>query len=324
MQRVLGRSGIMVSALGMGCWAIAGSTRAPVSAGSGVFGWGQVDDAESIRTIHAALDGGINFFETADVYGGGHSEALLGEALAGRRGEVVLATKFGHTFDPATRQMLGVDASPLYIRRAVEGSLQRLRTDYIDLYQLHVGEYDPEHLDDVCDVLERLVTAGKIRAYGWCTWPDRLAGARVFAARAHCASIQCGVNVLQDAPEMIALCEAEGLANIDNAPLAMSLLAGKFTPQTRFASGDVRQDWDLSTGPKALQLQQVEQLREVLAADGRTVAQGALAWLWARSPVSIPIPGCKTARQAEENAAAMAFGPLTAAQMRQVDAALGR
>jgi aryl-alcohol dehydrogenase-like predicted oxidoreductase len=101
-----------------------------------------------------------------------------GRALAGRQGEAVVATKFGHAFDAPTRQMLGVDASPAYIRRAGGGQPQRLGRDCIDLYQLHVGEYAPEHLEDVCDVLDRLVAAGKIRAYGWCTWPDRIEGAR--------------------------------------------------------------------------------------------------------------------------------------------------
>jgi aryl-alcohol dehydrogenase-like predicted oxidoreductase len=111
---------------------------------------------------------------------------------------------------------------------------------------------------------------------------------------------------------MMALCEAEGLAHIANAPLAMSMLTGKFDAGTRFGAGDVRQGWDLATGPQARQLQQVEALREILTTGGRTVAQGALAWLWARSSATVPIPGCKTVRQAEENAAAMAFGPLSA------------
>ncbi len=324
MRRTLGRSGIEVSALGMGCWAIGGVTRAPIAAGSGAFGWGEVDDQEAIAAIRAAVAAGVTFFETADVYGGGHSEELLGRALEGRRHEVVIATKFGFAFDPYTRQMLGPDTSPAYIRRACEGSLRRLRTDYIDLYQLHIGEYDPAHLDDVCDVLDRLVAAGKIRAYGWCTWADRLEGARVFARRAACASIQHPANVLQDAPEMIALCEEHGLASIANAPLAMSLLTGKLTPETRFPEHDVRHGWDLRAGPQARQLEQVAQLREILTADGRSLVQGALAWLWARSPAIIPIPGFKTVRQAEENAAALRHGPLSQAQMRQIEQVLGR
>lgn len=324
MTRTLGRSNIEVSALGMGCWAIAGVTQAPIADGSGAFGWGSVDDEESIRAIHAALHAGITFFETADVYGGGHSERILGRALAGRRQEVVLATKFGFAFDEHMRQMLGRDASPAYVRRACEGSLRRMQTDYIDLYQFHVGEYDPAYLDDVCDVLERLVAAGKIRAYGWCTLPDKLEGARIFAQREHCASLQHGLNVLEDAPEMLSICEEYQLASINLAPLAMSLLTGKLTQETRFPQDDVRHSWDLASGKQAEQLKQVEHLREILTADGRTLVQGALGWLWARSERTIPIPGFKTVKQVEENAAALEYGPLSQQQMDQVDKLLGR
>lgn len=108
-------------------------------------------------------------------------------------------------------QMLGQDTSPQYIRRACEGSLIRLQTDHIDLYQLHIGEYDPFYLDDICDVLDRLVEAGKIRTYGWCTWPDRLEGAKVFAKRKNCASIQYRLNVLEDAPEMLDFCSENNI-----------------------------------------------------------------------------------------------------------------
>jgi len=129
--RQLGRSGIRISPMGLGCWAIGG----PAWRGETPVGWGKVDDAQSIRAIHAALDLGITFFDTADVYGAGHSERVLGKALAGRRDQVVVATKFGNTFDEDTRQATGADASPEYIRAACEASLRRLNTDYIDLYQ---------------------------------------------------------------------------------------------------------------------------------------------------------------------------------------------
>ena len=132
--RQLGRSGIQVSALGLGCWAIGG----PFTNVDGVpVGWGDVDDNESIRAIHRALDLGLNFFDTADVYGAGHSEETLGKALAGRRDEVVIATKFGNVFNSETRRMAGEDGSPEYTRKALEASLRRLNTDYVDLYQFH-------------------------------------------------------------------------------------------------------------------------------------------------------------------------------------------
>lgn len=318
MERILGRSGIKVSALGMGCWAIGGATKSPVADGSGQWGWGEVDDNESVRTVQAAVAAGINFFDTSDIYGAGHSEEVLGRALIGQRQKVVLATKFGFVFDPYTRQMLGVDASPQYIRRACEGSLIRLKTDYIDLYQLHKGEYDPLYLDDVCDALERLVEAGKIRSYGWCTWPGSLEGAKVFAKNGNCSSIQYRLNVLEDAPDMLKHCGENNLASISLAPLAMSLLTGKYNAESKFPEQDVRHGWDLSNGIQAKQLGQLEQLREVLSSDGRTVAQGALAWIWARSGNTIPIPGARTVKQVEENAASMQFGALNNTQMDQI------
>lgn len=318
MKRILGKSGIETSALGMGCWAIGGATKSPVTGGSGQWGWGEVDDNESIRTIQAAVASGITFFDTSDIYGAGHSEEVLGRGLVGLRHKVQIATKFGHAFDPYTRQMLGQDTSPSYIRRACEGSLIRLRTDHIDLYQLHIGEYDPLYLDDICDVLDRLVDAGKIGAYGWCTWPDRIEGARVFANREKCASIQYRLNVMEDAPDMLNFCNENNLASICLAPLAMSLLTGKYNSESKFPEHDVRHGWDLNHGQQANQLKQLEQIREVLTSDGRTVVQGALSWIWARNDNTIPIPGARTVKQAEENAAAMKFGPLNKQQMEQI------
>ena len=184
MKRVLGRSGIEVSALGMGCWAIGG----PFWLDGNPVGWGRVDDAESIRAIHKALDLGITFFDSADVYGSGHSEEVLGKALRGRRDDVVLATKFGRVFDVEKKCILGSCGDVDYIRSACDASLRRLCTDRIDLYQFHLGGYDAAEAAPVREVLEELVCAGKIRYYGWSTDdPER---ARVFAEGERCAAIQ--------------------------------------------------------------------------------------------------------------------------------------
>ena len=117
----------------MGCWAIGG----PFWSGENAVGWGQINDDESIRSIHRALELGVTFFDTSDVYGAGHSERVLGRALEGQRQKVVIATKFGNMFDESTKQITGNNASPEYIKQACEASLQRLNTDYIDLYQFH-------------------------------------------------------------------------------------------------------------------------------------------------------------------------------------------
>jgi len=325
MKRTLGRSGIEVSALGLGCWAIGG----PFWAGETPLGWGEVDDNESIRAIHAALDLGINFFDTANVYGAGHSERILGRALAGRRSQVVIATKFNAVFDEKTRQVIGADASQEGIRRACEDSLRRLNTDYIDLYQFHDNGYPADQAGPVRETLEELVKEGKIRFYGWSTdFPDR---AEVFAQGPHCTAIQFQLNVLDDNPAVIALCEKYNLAAINRGPLAMGLLTGKYTLQTRVSADDVRGEkspewmrYFRDGRPNPEWLAKVEALREILTSGGRTLAQGALAWLWARSPQNIPIPGFRTVAQVQENAAAMPFGPLTPEQMGEIDAILGR
>ena len=166
MKRTLGRSGIEVSALGMGCWAIGG----PLWDGETPIGWGDVDDEESIRAIHKALDLGVTLFDTANVYGAGHSERVLARAFEGRRSQVVIATKFNAIFDEATRQVSpGATTSPESIRSACEASLRRLNTDYIDLYQFHDNGYPADKAAPIRDTLEGLVKAGKIRTYGWST-----------------------------------------------------------------------------------------------------------------------------------------------------------
>lgn len=323
--RKLGRSDIEVSALGMGCWAIGG----PFWSGDTPLGWGEVDDEESIRAIHRALDLGVTFFDTADVYGAGHSERVLARAFAGRRQDVVIATKFSNQFDEKTRHVTGNSADPDYIRQACEASLRRLDTDYIDLYQFHDNGYPPEKAEPVRETLEELVKAGKIRAYGWST--DFPKSAEVFAQGPNCATIQLQLNVLDDNPAVIEVCEKHNLAAINRGPLAMGLLTGKYTASTKPSSDDVRgeqsPEWmkyfkDGKPNPEWLLM--MEAVREILTSGGRTLAQGALAWLWARSEQTLPIPGFRTEAQVEENCGAMQFGPLTDEQMQKIDKLLDR
>jgi aryl-alcohol dehydrogenase-like predicted oxidoreductase len=315
--RVLGRSGIKVSAIGFGCWAIGG----PFTMGGKPDGWGEVDDRESVAAIHRALEEGITFFDTADAYGTGHSETVLGQALAGHRDEVVIATKFGYTHDAGRRALTGKDASPGYIRRACQASLRRLGTDRIDLYQLHLGGLPAGQAGEVTGALEDLVAGGLIRWYGWSTEdPDRAAA---FAAGPHCAAVQHPLNVFADAPRMLAICEAHDLASVNNSPLAMGLLTGKYGAASRLPADDVRssQPWveyfrDGRPAPEWLA--RLEAIRAVLSSGGRTLAQGALGWLLARSPRTVPIPGIRTVAQAEQNAAALRLGPLGEQEMREI------
>lgn len=315
--RKLGRSNIEVTAMGLGCWAIGG----PFWRGDRPVGWGEVDDDASLRALARALDLGVTFFDTADVYGCGHSERILGQALKGKRDQVVVATKFGNVFDEETRQIVGASADPEYIRKACEASLRRLDTDYIDLYQFHKGDYDLEEADVVRDALEDLVAAGKIRAYGWSTDdPERAA---IFAQGDNCTAIQQRLNLFEGNPETLALCERENLASINRGPLAMGLLTGKFDRDSELPENDVRRDWDFQQGEQARRLKKLERLQEILTRDGRTLAQAALGWLWARSQATVPIPGFKTVAQVEENVEALACGPLHDEQMDQVAQVLG-
>lgn len=324
-KRTLGRTGIGVSALGFGCWAIGGEWQ---SADGQPLGWGRVDDEESVRAVRRALDLGVTFFDTADTYGAGHSERVLGRALGKRRADVVVATKWGNVFDEETRTLTGADDTPEYARRALTASLRRLDTDHIDLYQLHLSDADPARAAELRDLCEEFVREGLIRAYAWST--DDPARAAVFARGEHCAAVQHMANVLQDAPEMFALCEELGLASINRSPLAMGLLTGGRRSGQALEAGDIR-----SRPPEWLQgfeadgadprwLARVDALKDVLTSGGRTLGQGALAWLWARSPRAVPIPGFRSVAQAEQNAGAQEKGALTGEQLAEVDRILER
>jgi aryl-alcohol dehydrogenase-like predicted oxidoreductase len=326
LTRVLGRSGIQVSAMGLGCWAIGGPLLSTDSAYLGHLSWGTVDDSESIRAIQRALDLGINFFDTADAYGAGHSEQILGQAVAGRRDQVIIATKFGDIFEEESRSWLGHGhpdgvVTEKYVRAACEASLRRLNTDYLDLYQFHWGDYSPDLAVDLLPILEALVTEGKIRWYGWSTGdPER---ARIFADGAHCTAIQYNYNILEHNLPMQAACEELRLASVARGPLGMGLLTGKFRQDSQVPKEDVRSlFWDLQHGQEKDELDKLEAIRSILIRDGRTLAQAALGWLWARGPQIIPIPGFRNQAQVEENAKAAQFGPFSDEQMREINAIL--
>jgi aryl-alcohol dehydrogenase-like predicted oxidoreductase len=323
MGRLLGRSGIEVSDIGYGCWAIGG----PVTMDGKADGWGAVDDGESTAAIRRAFDLGVRLFDTADVYGAGHSEEVLGRALSGRRDEAVIATKFGYTFDTGQQAITGEDVSGGYIRQACRASLRRLATDRIDLYQLHVGDLPADRAQEVAGALEGLVSDGLIRAYGWSTDDPRRAAA--FAGDSRCTAIQHDLNVLDDAPDMLAVCDSFGLASIARTPLAMGLLSGKYTAASQLPADDVRaaQPWvGYFTGgrPAPEWLERLEAIRAVLTGGGRTLAQGALCWLLARGPRIVPIPGIRTVAQAEQNAAVLRLAPLTPAEVDEIGRLLDR
>jgi len=324
MRRTLGRSGIEVSAIGMGCWAIGG----PFYRDGEPCGWGEVDDEESVRAVHRALELGVDFFDTADVYGAGHSERVLARALGGRREEVVIATKWGNVFDEETKQITGRGEGPAHLRDAVTASLRRLGTDYIDLYQLHLGDLPIDRAADLLGTLEDLVEEGKIRWYGWST--DDPGRAEAWGSGGeHCAAIQHDFSMMYGSkPEVLEVAERHGLASINRGPLAMGLLTGKYGADTVVGRDDVRASaatWMVlfkDGRPAPEYLARLDAVRDVLTSGGRTLAQGALGWLWAVSDATIPIPGCRTVAQVEDNAGALRHGPLTSEQAKEIEALL--
>jgi aryl-alcohol dehydrogenase-like predicted oxidoreductase len=329
MKRLLGRSGIEVSAVGMGCWAIGG----PWTYAGSPAGWSEVDDKESIRAIHAALEMGANFFDTAANYGCGYSERILGQALKGRRNQAVIATKFGDNINEETKDSVpyaeDYETAPVteHLREDLENSLKRLDTDYIDVYQLHVWGYDIEKSTEIREELEELVTEGRIRCYGWST--DRPDAVRAFAKGEHCSVVQQQLNIFDGVDEILDICDEFDLASINRGPLGMGVLTGKFTAESSFPDDDVRTHADWFVGlvdgkPNPEWLHKIEAIREIITSEDRTLAQGALAWIWGRSDRTVPIPGFKTVAQVQENAGAMKFGALKANQMMEIEMILSQ
>lgn len=319
MKKVLGKTGIEISAMGMGCWAIGGQAWE-----NGVpIGWGEVNDEDSIRGLECGLEMGVNFLDTSNMYGAGHSERIIGKVLKGKRDKAVIATKFGWIFDEVKKEKLGYDASPAFIRKSLEDSMRRLQTDYIDLYLFHYGVYEVDKAVEVRDTLEELVAEGKIRSYGWST--DLLDRAEVFAQGEHCAAIEHNENIFNDNPPMLSLCESYGLSSVNRAPLAMGILSGKYTSQSMLKKDDIRgkdspawMEYFKNGKPSEEFLKKLENVREILTSEGRTLTQGALAWIWAKSPATVPIPGFRTEKQIRENAGAMEHGPLRGEQMEEI------
>jgi aryl-alcohol dehydrogenase-like predicted oxidoreductase len=230
-------------------------------------------------------------------------------------------------FDEEKRELVGEDFGPAYIRQACEASLRRLGVERIDLYQLHLSGLPTGPAESVAEVLDELRDEGKIRTFGWST--DDVERAACYAVKPGCSAIQHDLNVFTGATEMVSLCERHNLTSINRAPLAMGLLSGKFGPESRIADDDVRGklggEWVqfFKDGrPVQAFLDRLAAVREMLTSDGRTLVQGALAWIWARSQRTVPIPGFKSARQVEENAGAMAFGPLPRERMDEIESLL--
>ncbi len=300
--RKLGRTGWDVSAVSMGCWGIGGQ-------------WGPVEEKQAVDTIHAALDAGVNLFDTADAYGMGQSEVYTGKALKGVRSDVYIATKvgnWGRRFnDPPQLKSI------YSIINCCDASLYRLGTDYIDLYQCHVGT--PEHPEIFVEAFELLKKQGKIREYAIST--NDLASLEALDAEGGCASCQINYSILNRSAEkdILPYCREHDIGVLLRGPIAQGLLADKFSPETRF-DDTVRQKWNPDGNQRSdflAKLETVAKLR-ALVPEGSSMVEFALRFVLANPAVTCPIPGMKSPEQARSNAAA-ADGELDAGTLRAID-----
>jgi aryl-alcohol dehydrogenase-like predicted oxidoreductase len=300
--RELGRTGLTVSTIGFGGWAIGGDA------------WGPVQDEDSLAAIARALALGVTLFDTADVYGRGRSEELLGRALRGRREQVVISTKVG-LWDSHMDVKPNSYSDPKLIYERCDESLRRLGTDYIDVYLCHL--WWDENTDAFLEAFAELQRRGKIRAYGVST--NDAEHLRHFDRDGTCGVVQCDYSILNRSPEsdLLPYAQRERIGTIVRGPLRMGLLSGKFDAATRFPEGDIRQPWPEEPW-FAEALRTVAGLREG-ATGGATPAQLALRFVLAHPAVHTAIPGAKTAAQVEANAAAAA-GSLSPADLRLIDA----
>ena len=305
--RPLGHEALRVSALGLGCMSMSGT-------------YGKSDDAASIAVIHRALDLGVTFLDSSDMYGWGHNEELLARALAGRRQGVAVATKFGQVRSPDGGGNL-VDGSAAYVRTACEASLKRLGTDTIDLYYQH--RVDPKvSIEETVGAMARLREEGKIRALGLC----EVAPATLRRAQAvhPIAAVQMEYSLLyrQPAEEILAVCRELGVAFVAYAPIGRSLLAGGVErPEDIPADDRRRQHPRFQGGNLDHNARLVRRLAEIARDKGATPAQLALAWLLARGRDIVPIPGTKRVDRLEENVGALRVR-LDADDLRQIDEAM--
>ncbi len=308
-RRPLGKSGADVSALGLGCMTM-----------SSIYAAGASDEPESIRTIERALDLGIDFIDTADAYGGGHNEELVGRAIAGKRDRVFLATKFGNMRNP-DGTFAGVNGTPAYVKSACDASLKRLNVETIDLFYLH--RVDPKTpIEESIGALGELVAAGKIRYIGMSeAAPETL---RRGHATHPIAALQTEYSLFTRDVEddgVLATARELGIAFVAYSPLGRGFLSGAFRSPDELAAGDSRKNQPRFNGDNlAANLKLADAVKTIAARKGCSPAQLALAWLLGKDGV-IPIPGTKSVKHLEDDAGAVEV-TLDASDLREIDAAL--
>jgi aryl-alcohol dehydrogenase-like predicted oxidoreductase len=296
-----------VKPLGLGLWAAGG-------------GWGEINEAETLEVIDSALASGINFFDTADVYGNGLSETLLGKAMRGRRSRFVVATKIGWIKYDGTNNR-SYFSTPEKVVEAAEDCLRRLDTDHIDLLQNHIFYREP-HTDIMIEGFERLLESGKILAYGMST--GSMDFVRDFASSSQCSSLQIDYSILNRVPEseIFPFCLDRGIGAIIRGPLAMGILTGKLSADSNFTgANDHRRAWVTDPVARATYLDDlanVEQLRK-LTSPSRSLSQLAIQFALRHPAVAAVIPGARTLSQLRENIGAINAPPLQEDELREIN-----
>jgi len=300
--REFGKTGLKVSEIGFGCWGIGGNEHGN--------SYGQTDDKKSIEAIHKAIELGCNFFDTADVYGRGHSESVLGRAIKSKRDHLIIATKVGGDF----YQGQGFQTfTPEYIRFALDKSLERLNTDYVDVYQLHNPPLKQLNRHETYEVLRELKQEGKIRAWGVSIF-DPLEGIAALKI-GQPDSLQVAFNIFSTKPceQLFPKSVEAGCAIIAREPLANGFLTGKYAPDALFETGDVRKDW-----PRDYIYARVSAARKVsdiFKPEIQSLTIAALKYALMNRDISVVLPGTKTAAQSIENISASDFRNLNRAEL---------
>ncbi|MDZ8055483.1 MAG: aldo/keto reductase [Aulosira sp. ZfuVER01] len=311
-KRKLGNSNLEVSAIGLGCMGMSANYGLPK------------DTQEMTDLLHAAVDRGITFFDTAEVYGPFINEELVGEALAPFRDQVAIATKFGFDIDPQTRERRGRSSRPEHIKQVAEASLKRLKTDVIDLFYQH--RVDPQvPIEEVAGAVKDLIAEGKVKHFGLSE------AAAQTIRRAHAVQPVTAVQseyslwVRDPEPEILPTCEELGIGFVPWSPLGSGFLTGKINADTQFDSSDIRSSLMPRFTPESRKANQpvVDLLNAIAQRKQATPAQIAIAWLLAQKPWIVPIPGTTKLHRLEENIGAVSV-ELTPEDLRDIDTATSK
>ncbi len=307
-QRRLGNTGLIVSEIGMGTWELGGRE------------WGDIGETDAVDLLRYAFENGVTYYDTADQYGGGRAEQLLGEAFSALGDRVVIATKLGYELDSDGWISHGwerpsFNVSPDYIRSSVEGSLKRLKRDIIDIYQFH-GPPPAFEWDDAFGTMEELKAEGKIRFYGLCLGSE--ADALKAITETGTSTLLLTYNILsQEMVKPVMETAAEnGVAVIVRQPLSSGLLSGQLGPDTVFAENDYRKTW--SREKLLADLERVEQVKSIIGNRAKSLPQAALKFILAHPAVSSVVPGMMTPAQIDDGVATSSSTPLPAAVLEQL------